>query len=80
MPGKHTITVQGVEIEVVSEDEAEKSDWFVCMPWKGVHYFDDDAMGHCTVCGIEVRYRPSAPKKPPRICLKCASEKTAHEQ
>jgi hypothetical protein len=67
-----TIRIAGADIEVVPDEEAEKCDWVVCMPWKGVHYFDDDVMGRCAVCGIEVRYRPHAPKKPPRICVECA--------
>lgn len=65
-------------VHVVTADEAETADAVVCLRKEddpGV--FDDNLTGLCNDCGSEVVYRPSAPKTPIRICLKCAMERGA---
>jgi hypothetical protein len=62
------------KLDLVSAEEAEATDYLVCIPWVGEHYFDDDVKASCVSCGIEVRHRPHAPKKPARICMMCAIE------
>ena len=63
-------------INVVSDEEAEKSDFVVCMP-KGPSPFKDNFTGNCCQCGIEVMYRWHAPRRPKKICLDCAVKQIA---
>lgn len=57
-------------IKVVSDEEAEACDYVICMP-EGPSPFDDNLTGFCCKCGIKVMYRWHAPRKPPKICMKC---------
>ena len=68
------IKIGGIEAEMVSEAEAETADMVVCVPWEWGSPFSDDICGYCVTCGRSIRYRPHAPKRPPKICLKCAAE------
>jgi hypothetical protein len=70
MKGKKT-TIGGVEMTVVSEVDAEKVDYVVCMPWGTPSPFDDNLKGICSKCGTAVMYRWHAPRKPKRICINC---------
>ena len=67
------------DVRVASDEECEKCDWIVCIPWDGPHYFSDDVKDNCAVCNIAVRHRPSAPKQPARICMDCMREKLRAE-
>jgi hypothetical protein len=58
-------------INVVSDAEAEKCDFLVCMPWDTPSLFKDNLKGVCSGCGIDVQYRWHAPRKPKRICMSC---------
>jgi hypothetical protein len=60
------------DINVVSDDEAEKCDFVVCMPADTPSPFGDNLTGFCCMCGIKVMYRWHAPRRPKRICLDCA--------
>lgn len=60
------------KIKVVSDEEAEKVDYVVCVPASTPSYFDDDLFGYCSHCGVKVRYRWHMPRKPKKICLDCA--------
>lgn len=57
-------------IKIVSDKEAEQSDYLVCAPF-GPSPFEDNFKGICCKCGIAVMYRWHAPRKPKRICLDC---------
>jgi len=59
-----------LRIPVISDEDAEKCDFLVCMP-QGPSPFDDNLVGECCMCGIRVMYRWHAPRKPKRICLNC---------
>ena len=61
----------GIPVTVASEEECERADYLVCVPWEGPRYFIDDQKGACCRCFRAVRFRPYAPKKPPKICLEC---------
>jgi hypothetical protein len=63
--------IGGVEVTVVSDVEAEKVDYVVCMPWGTPSPFDDNLKGICCKCGIDVMYRWHVPRKPPKICVNC---------
>lgn len=58
--------------ETVSVEEAETADMCICMPWHGPHDFNDNIRGVCVGCGVAVRFRPYAPKRPPKVCIGCA--------
>ena len=60
------------KIRVISDEEAEKSDYLVCAPLGTPSPFDDNMKGTCCKCGIMVMYRWHAPRKPKRICVECA--------
>jgi hypothetical protein len=61
------------------EELSEDADFLVCAranddPAKADYVFDD-----CCVCGVAIMYPPDAPRKPKRICMKCAIEQMAEE-
>jgi hypothetical protein len=60
------------KIKVISDAEAEQVDFVVCVPASTPSHFDDDLFGFCSHCGVKVRYRWHAPRKPKKICLECA--------
>ncbi len=60
------------KVTMVSDAEAETADFLVCMPASCASQFGDDFYGHCVECGVKVRYRWHAPRKPKRICVECA--------
>jgi hypothetical protein len=64
--------IGGIDVEVVSELEAEESDCVVCM-YAPSRYFDDDVLAKCAGCGRQIVHRPHVPKKPPKLCLPCAN-------
>ncbi|MCB1534874.1 MAG: hypothetical protein KDJ44_09150 [Rhodoblastus sp.] len=67
-------------INVVSDEEAEKAAFVICVRWTVPAVFADDEQGTCCACGAAVRFRPHAPKKPPRICMECIVEKLERSQ
>lgn len=65
-------------IHVVTAEEAEAVDAVVCLRKEDdPGYFRDNLTGICNDCGAEVVFRPTAPKAPIRVCLKCATERGA---
>jgi len=65
------LDVGELKVKVVSDEQCEQSDYVACVKWSTPGHFDDDLQGTCCRCGVSVRFRPHAPKKPPRICLQC---------
>jgi hypothetical protein len=63
-----------MKILVVSPEEAEKCEYLICVRTTVPAYFPDDLIGECCSCQQPVRYRPTSPKAPPRICMECALE------
>ena len=57
-------------VTIVSDEEAEKVDFVVCMPF-GPSRFDDNLTDFCCECGVKVMYRWHAPRKPKKLCLDC---------
>lgn len=70
-----------IPINIVSNEEAEQADFVVCctvdMPseqpeWRKTY-------GSCAMCGTGIYWNwTSAPKRPPKICIQCASERAKH--
>ncbi|MGH2585063.1 MAG: hypothetical protein ACRDJE_09120 [Dehalococcoidia bacterium] len=59
-------------IEVVSDQEAEEADYVICCTIGMPRYFSDDVETTCAICGAGIFHRPHAPKKPAKICERCA--------
>ncbi len=58
-------------IQIVSDEEAEKASYVVCVREGVASPFSDNLTGSCSHCGHAVYFRPSAPKTPPRMCMEC---------
>jgi hypothetical protein len=63
-----------VTIHVVSEAEAEKANYVVCVRVCDTGFPDipNSYKANCFACGAPVWVAPSAPMMPARICLICA--------
>jgi len=59
-------------VKVVSQEEAEKSDFVVCALEGTDTPFTDNETGNCAHCNAAIIFRPTAPKKPQKICFACA--------
>jgi hypothetical protein len=72
---ENEITIDGVPIKIVSEPEAELSDFVVCMPDTGPPYPPTaHNFGACRKCGTKIYWSNSSPIFPPKICAPCALE------
>lgn len=61
-----------IPIRVVSDVEAEKGAYVVCIQAADdPGCFADNLTGICCACGEAVVFRPYMPKQPPKICLQC---------
>ena len=67
------ITLGGIPVTVISDEDTEKVDYVVCLP-VGPSPFDDNLTGVCSHCGIKIMFRPYMPKTPPKICIHCAAK------
>jgi len=53
-------------------EQCEECDSVVCVPYDGVNLgLPDNLTGTCHKCGRGVQFRPTSPKKPPKICMSC---------
>lgn len=68
-----------LKIGLDDEDTAERADYLVCMKATFKSPFTDNAKGHCCICGCQVIFRQSAPKRPKRVCVDCVSRTLNHE-
>jgi hypothetical protein len=66
------ITINGVDIEVISCEQAERATLYVC-GWAALATpFADNVLTNCAFCQTPVVHRPHAPKTPLKVCLTCA--------
>ena len=63
-------------VKVVSAEEAEEADVVVCGP---TSHFGDDVHTFCSRCGADIVHRPYVPKKPPKVCMSCATTMAKEE-
>lgn len=62
-------------VKVVSSAEADDTcDMVVCVSGQR-YYFADNVFTVCDDCGGSIQHRPYAPKKPPKLCFKCATKR-----
>ncbi len=66
-----TVEIKGIQCQIVSPEDAEKSDFVVCAPETVPLYFPDNLTGECADCGDPIQWRPHAPRTPPKICMRC---------
>ena len=59
-------------IKIVSNEEAERADFVVCVRAGSPSPFPDNETGICSRCGHPIIFRPYMPKAPPKICVECA--------
>jgi hypothetical protein len=60
------------KIKVLTDQELEGASVIVCALASSPAHFEDDQFSPCCECQQMVRYRPHAPTKPKRICLRYA--------
>ena len=63
---------------IISEEKAEKVDFLVCCS-EDHESFLDNLYGNCSKCKRKIHFRPYVPKKPKKICMKCAEKLGAME-
>jgi len=80
MTKRKTVTVAGVPMRVVSDNEAENADYVVCMLEGTKSPFTDNLVGLCCRCGRRVIFRWHAPRNPKKICIECAPQIAKFEQ
>jgi acetyl-CoA carboxylase beta subunit len=63
-------------IQVVSQEEAEKADVVICMRVDQTtkHRFDDNVFTKCAQCKADIYHRPHAPVAPMKVCVRCARD------
>lgn len=61
-------------IKIVSQEEAEQVELVVCCRVGLPRHFDDDEEGVCSHCGHAIFFRPTAPRKPPKVCVECTMD------
>lgn len=68
----------GVPFEIASETEAETADYTVCvLAADDPGEFADNCTGPCAHCRAPIVWRPHAPKRPPKVCIRCAIDLAA---
>jgi hypothetical protein len=73
MPIGDPIEGQSIPIHVVSEEACEEVDFVLCADADAPTPFTDNVHTTCAGCGVAIIHRPYVPKKPMKVCLKCAS-------
>ena len=61
-------------MKVVKQDSAENCNFLLCIKATDPQPSKDNERGECCECGVAVTFRPTAPRKPKRICIDCALE------
>lgn len=69
---KGPITINGIPVNVVSDEEAENAAFVVCCDARFPSPFTDNVAATCALCLKAIIHRPHAPKKPPKLCIDCA--------
>lgn len=66
-----------VTLEVVSQEAAEGAQFVICMPAPAGAplILADNAVAACHDCGQRIQHRPTAPVRPPKICLDCMTQR-----
>lgn len=79
---KGKIKVAGLDVQVVSDEEAEKADLVVCVEagTESEEFKKDNIYTNCVDCGVAITHRPHAPKKPPKVCMLCAVTRSAKNE
>ena len=71
--GERRIKIGGIPMTVVSEAKAEDAEMVVCLLEGMFTLFEDNLTAPCACCRRTVIFRPTAPKKPQKLCMDCAA-------
>ena len=71
-PVGRKVNIGGLDMTVVSDQQAEQAEMVVCMLEGFDSPFTDNLTGPCARCGRTVIFRPHVPKAPPKVCMECA--------
>ena len=67
------VTIAGLAVTVVSQAQGERAAFVVCIGLTVPLTFADNRTGPCADCGDTLQWRPHAPRKPPKLCMDCAT-------
>jgi hypothetical protein len=59
------------KIEIVTYDEAEGADYYVCIPLTNPLALPGNMIDACCKCGQAIQHRPNYPMTPKKICTSC---------
>ena len=74
-PMSKALRICGVEVPVVSNEEAEQCDFVVCGSADQPNPWNDNIETVCCACGTPIIHRPHVPEKPPKICMQCVLDR-----
>ncbi len=63
-------------VTVGTDEECEACEFVICGP---MSFFPDDVRLSCSNCGETIYHRPYVPKRPTKICMKCAAHQLEAE-
>jgi hypothetical protein len=78
--GDPYIEIGGVKAFVRSDEECEQADFVVCAPASTDSPFPDNVHTVYAICGAAIIHRPTAPSRPPKVCLACAARRIAQSE
>ena len=64
-------------VRIVSPDDAEKADAVICNRLGEPSPFADNVLATCADCTTPIYHRPTAPKRPPKLCMRCGVRRLA---
>ena len=67
------VTIAGLAVTVASQAQGERAALVVCIGLTVPLTFADNRTGPCADCGDTLQWRPHAPRKPPKLCMDCAT-------
>ena len=67
------VVIGGQTFKIATAGESEGCDGVVCANATTPLLMPDNLTGPCRDCGDMLQYRPYNPKRPPRLCIDCAT-------
>ena len=68
------VLIGGLKIPIATAEEAEACAYVVCCTVGMFSPFLDNVHTNCLFCGADIFHRPTAPKRPPKICIPYATQ------
>jgi hypothetical protein len=67
--------IEQMGVKIVSDEEAEGAGAVLCLRIGDYTPFIDNVETNCAFCGTAIFHRPSAPVKPPKVCMPCVVDR-----